>query len=219
MSAPIALTLLALLALLVAERRDARLGIWIAKPLASTGFVWLGLQLGAAGSGAFDPFALSYASLVVAGLLLSMLGDVLLIPRERPALFRLGIGAFLLAHVAYAAAFVFHGFAALGAVIGAALMLGPAVATLRWLRPSLPADFIVPVYAYVTVISLMVVASLACVWAGGHPSILLGALLFAGSDVSVARDRFVAPGFSNGAWGLPMYFVAQLVLAGTIALA
>jgi hypothetical protein len=41
----------------------------------------------------------------------------------------------------------------------------------------------------------------------------VGALLFYLSDFAVARDKFVAPGFWNGAWGLPFYFVAQLNLA------
>jgi uncharacterized membrane protein YhhN len=214
-SAPIALTLLALAALLVAEFRDARIGVWIAKPLASLGFVWLGFALG--DFNASGAATLSYAGLVVTGLLLSMLGDVLLIPRGRPLLFQLGIGSFLLAHVAYAGAFALRSFDWVGAGIGVLLILGPAGATLRWLRPTLPADFVGPVYAYILVISTMVVSAIACVWAGADARILLGALLFAGSDISVARDRFVTAGFVNGAWGLPMYFVAQLVLAGTIA--
>jgi hypothetical protein len=37
------------------------------------------------------------------------------------------------------------------------------------------------------------------------------------SDLSVARDRFVAPGFVNRAWGLPTYFAAQLLLAASVA--
>ena len=32
----------------------------------------------------------------------------------------------------------------------------------------------------------------------------------------VARDRFIAPGFANAAWGLPLYYGAQLVLALTL---
>jgi hypothetical protein len=32
----------------------------------------------------------------------------------------------------------------------------------------------------------------------------------------VARDRFVAPGFVNRAWGLPLYFGAQLLFAFAI---
>jgi hypothetical protein len=32
----------------------------------------------------------------------------------------------------------------------------------------------------------------------------------------VARDRFVEQAFVNGAWGLPLYFAAQIVLALSI---
>jgi hypothetical protein len=39
------------------------------------------------------------------------------------------------------------------------------------------------------------------------------------SDVAVARDRFVAPSVGNRLWGLPLYFVAQLLLAWTVTLA
>jgi hypothetical protein len=57
--------------------------------------------------------------------------------------------------------------------------------------------------------------ALACgVTAAGGPAIVaLGALAFAASDVSVARDRFVQHDFFNRAWGLPLYYAAQLMLA------
>jgi hypothetical protein len=41
--------------------------------------------------------------------------------------------------------------------------------------------------------------------------------MFYASDLSVARDRFVVFRFSNRAWGLPLYFGAQLILASTVA--
>jgi uncharacterized membrane protein YhhN len=46
--------------------------------------------------------------------------------------------------------------------------------------------------------------------------ILIGALAFFLSDLSVARNRFVAPGFVNRLWGLPLYYAAQLLLASSI---
>jgi hypothetical protein len=36
---------------------------------------------------------------------------------------------------------------------------------------------------------------------------------FAASDVSVARDRFVREDFLNRAWGLPLYYGGQLLIA------
>ena len=213
MPVPIALTLLALAALLVAERRESQTGVWIPKPLASLGFVWLALALGDFRAGGGPP----YAGLVLLGLVLSWLGDVLLIPREHALVFRAGIFSFLLAHVAYLVAFASRGLDTTAAGVGAALLLGPAILFLRWLRPSLAPDFVLPVFAYVAVISLMLVCAGATVAAAGDPRILIGALMFACSDLSVARDRFVSKGFLNAAWGLPLYFGGQLVLASTVA--
>jgi uncharacterized membrane protein YhhN len=73
-----------------------------------------------------------------------------------------------------------------------------------------------PVYAYVTVITAMVVLAVSTVIARGRPSILVGAVMFYLSDLAVARERFVEHGFTNKAWGLPLYFGGQLVLAVSV---
>jgi uncharacterized membrane protein YhhN len=196
-------------ALLGAEYRGARLGVWLAKPAAALCFVAAALAWGALDS--------AYGRVLLAGLALSLAGDVLLIPRGRPAVFRAGVGAFGLAHLAYLAAFGMR-FASAGLAAAcagfAALALWPL---LRWLRPQLPPDMKAPVFAYMGVISAMLVAA-----AGASPSdprIFIGAALFYVSDLFVARERFVAPAFANGAIGLPLYFAAQLVLASTVATA
>ena len=72
-----------------------------------------------------------------------------------------------------------------------------------------------PLLAYVVTISLMVVVAAGAMGAGGV-LIPLGALLFYVSDLAVARDRFVAPGFANRLWGLPLYYTATLILAATV---
>lgn len=213
MAITVSVTLLALAGLLVAERIGSRSGVWIAKPLASTGFVATGLV--AAGADRLVTGD-SYSIFVLSGLVLSWWGDVLLIPKQRPSLFRAGILAFLLGHIAYAGAFASAGlgYATAGA---AALGLGGVAAwVLRRLRPNVPPDLVVPVYAYVAVISAMVVCA-ASTQAPARATILAGALLFYVSDLAVARDRFIAPGFSNAAWGLPLYYCAQLVLASTLS--
>src|SRR5258706_119486 len=51
---------------------------------------------------------------------------------------------------------------------------------------------------------------------GADARIWVGAGLFYLSDLCVARDRFVAPGFANGRVGLPLYYAAQLVLAHSV---
>lgn len=195
--------------LLAVERAGSRPGKWIAKPAAAACFLWAALAWGALDS--------LYGRWILAGLALSACGDVLLIVPGRTRAFQIGIGAFLLGHVAYAGAF-----AALDLelrVLGVASLLMGLVAwrTLRWLMPHVPSDFRAPVGAYVAVIGTMVVLAFAATAGGAPPLAAIGALAFAASDLSVARDRFVAPGFSNAAWGLPLYFAAQLALASTVA--
>lgn len=195
--------------LLVGERLGARGVVWVAKPAAALCFVAAALAWGALGS--------SYGRALLSGLVLSGAGDVLLIPRERPAVFRAGVAAFGLAHVAYVCAFLLRFESALLALVvaaGAALALVPV---LRWLRPHLPADMRPAVFAYMGVISAMLASAAAA--APADPRIGIGAALFYVSDLTVARERFVAPGFANGALGLPLYFAAQLVLASTVGTA
>ena len=62
----------------------------------------------------------------------------------------------------------------------------------------------------------MVLLAIATVAHAGNPWILVGAVLFYLSDLAVARERFVVRSFWNGAWGSPMYFVGQVVLALTV---
>lgn len=197
--------------LLWAERRGSRPGVWLTKPVASLAFVWAGLAGGALDS--------TYGQLILTGLVLSLLGDVLLIPHERPAVFRAGVFAFLAGHVAYSAAFLTQPLDGFGLVGGAILLVVVVGGVLRWLAASLPADMAWPVRIYMIVIGAM--ATLACgvTAAGGPWAIVVGALAFTASDVSVARDRFVQPAFLNRAWGLPLYYGAQLLLATTPALA
>ena len=74
-----------------------------------------------------------------------------------------------------------------------------------------------PVRAYVTAISLMVVVGAGAALGGGGAVVLVGAVCFFVSDLAVARERFVASTFWNRAWGLPLYYAATLLLATTAA--
>ncbi len=78
----------------------------------------------------------------------------------------------------------------------------------------MPPKLRAPVVAYVVVIALMVCTGLGA-YGTAKQSLLIpvAVLLFALSDVAVARQRFKAPRFSNKAWGLPTYFGAQLLFA------
>jgi len=209
----VALTVVALIGLLLAQFFDRRLAIWIAKPLASAGFVGVGIA--AAG---FGPIAQAEfcTTAMLAGLALSWWGDVLLIPRDRPLVFRAGIIAFLLGHVAYLLAFASLGIDLQTAGLAALVLLVVAIGVLRRLGPAVPPALLVPVRAYVLVISVMLLCAVGAVAHGGNPGIALGAAMFYFSDLAVARDRFIAPGFINAAWGLPLYYGGQLVLAQTL---
>jgi len=196
-----ALSVTALLAAAFAERR-ALAGA--AKLVAASTFLWAAFE--------YDALASSYGRVMLGGLFLCAVGDACLISRKQST-FLAGIGAFLLGHVAYTFAF-----AGLELAWNAVALLAPIMALFAWfvlrrLSPHVEKDMQRPVLAYVVVISLMVTLSIGPAKHG----VFAGALAFALSDLSVARDRFVAPGFVNGAWGLPLYFAAQHVLAYTIA--
>ena len=45
----------------------------------------------------------------------------------------------------------------------------------------------------------------------------VGAVMFTASDIAVVRDRFISKDFINRAWGLPLYYAAQLLIAWSIA--
>jgi uncharacterized membrane protein YhhN len=74
-----------------------------------------------------------------------------------------------------------------------------------------------PVTAYVVIISAMVAAAIGATAAGATGLILIGAIAFYVSDLAVARNRFVAPGAINRYWGLPLYYLGQLLLAWSVA--
>lgn len=179
---------------------------WVVKPLASATFVAAALRSGLPES--------AYDRALVSGLVLAAIGDVLLIPQDRRA-FLGGLTAFLLGHVLYGIAFVARGIHGEAAAMTGAVALVAALAVLRWLWPHARGAMRGPVLAYVTVITTMLALAVGTFGHSPDGRIPLGALAFYLSDLAVARERFVAPGFVNRAWGLPLYFASQLVLAST----
>jgi uncharacterized membrane protein YhhN len=193
--------------LVVAEHRQDRVAIAVTKLAAASCF--LGEAWAASG------LESAYGRLILLGLGLCWVGDALLLRQGRTRVFQLGIGAFLLGHVAYGVAFVGLGFSP-AALAGAAVVLVPTMFAIgRWLSPHVPADFRVPVAAYLLVISAMVSLAVAAVFRGGPPAAAAGAIAFAVSDLFVARDRFVTQGPANARIGLPLYFGSQLAIAAT----
>ncbi len=203
----ILLTAVALAVLLLGEYRGSLPIKATSKPLASAGFI--GLAVAAGGTGSY------YGRAVLAALVLSWIGDVCLLS-HKPRPFLLGLAAFLLAHIAYAVAFVIYSQEPAWSLAALAVLTGRGVVVLRGLGRHVPAAMRLPVKAYVAVITVMVALAAGTFPAGGHPSVPIGAVAFYLSDLAVARDRFVAPGLVNRAVGLPLYYFAQLCLAWSI---
>ncbi len=191
-------------ALMIESERRGSVAVWALKPVASMGFILAAVTAGATGS--------AFGVAVLVGLALSWWGDVLLLSRERWP-FLAGLGAFLLAHVAYAVAFLIRGvdwayaFSALALLAPVAALIG------RGLDGSVPAPMRVPVRVYTAVITVMVALAVGTAGERGGWWIVAGAVMFYLSDLSVALDRFVSPGWKNKLWGWPLYYGAQLVLA------
>ena len=195
---------------------DGRWLHWLAKPattLLIAAIVWQARD-------SARPF---YRRAVLAGMLLSCLGDIaLMLPVDA---FVPGLIAFLLAHLCYITAFR-DGLRAGRGLLAATLLLGAfAVLNVMGLWPHLPAPMRIPVLAYVVVLASMAVLALARLWRRPPPAAMdagsarwaaAGALLFVASDSLLAWDRFGG--------GLPLasllvlstYYSAQYAIARSV---
>ena len=176
----------------------------VAKIAASCGFLAVAYFAGALKS--------TYGKLLLAGLTLSFLGDAFLIGDSRQA-FLAGLGAFLLAHVVYIAAFAVNGVSYRWMGFSALPIIACAVAVSAWLAPHTPPELSLPVRLYTGVISGMLIAAIGTRGKGGSVLIVVGASLFFLSDLSVASLRLVQTDFPHYVWGLPLYYAGQLCLA------
>jgi len=144
-------------------------------------------------------------------LLLCLVGDVALLMDER--WFRIGLAAFLVAHLAYGAGFlvggVNRGLLVYTAPAVAIVSLGLGGLILRSIRQAGRRDIAVPVAAYLLSISAMV----ALAAAGGKPPAIAGAALFYASDGLIAWNRYVRP----LPWSpLPVIVTYHLAQAGLV---
>lgn len=181
---------------------------WIVKPSAAATFIVASLASGALSS--------TWGTIMFVGFILAAGGDVLLIPKGAKLSFLGGLCSFLLGHVAYAVAFAVRGLDWVWAGLTLAICIAVGIPILRWLWPHVETKMRIPVAAYILVITSMV--ALAAGTHGARPNIALviGAVGFYLSDISVAKDRFVGASFANRAWGLPLYFFSQLILATAV---
>ena len=154
------------------------------------------------------------------GLLLSLLGDAFLLWPQQG--FLPGLVSFLLAHLAYIAAF------SVPLPFGArrlpfALFAGIAALILLQLWPGIPAALRVPVLAYVLCLASM--AAQAAGWwraSVGTPEAVLarraawGGLLFMASDGLLAYNKFAAPLALSARCILLTYWLAQWCIASSL---
>jgi uncharacterized membrane protein YhhN len=173
----------------------------VSKPLASLAFVGAGLSLNMTE----EPYGVA----LLVALLFSLAGDVFLLPKGSKPLFLAGLGSFLFAHIAFVLCFLLTGAMQWDLVAMLSLpFVAVAVGIARWLLPSVSQAMKTPVVAYIAVITAMVILAWSCDVGWLAPA---AATLFFCSDISVAVDRFRSGGFLNRLWGLPAYYVAQLL--------
>jgi uncharacterized membrane protein YhhN len=161
--------------------------------------------------------------LIRVGLVLSLAGDVFLLwPRQG---FLPGLVAFLVAHLAYIAAFCVP--LRLGAKpAGFALYGLVAVAMLFWLWPGIPAALRAPVIAYVVCLASMVAQAFGW-WRRSAESSMrdqklarfaaIGGLFFMASDSLLAINKFGTPVPASGLWILATYWIAQWCIASALS--
>jgi uncharacterized membrane protein YhhN len=145
------------------------------------------------------------AWLVAAGLAVSMVADVVI-----ESSFLGGLALFLLAHVAYVAAFVARTAEPRPWLLLPFLAWGVLVVWRLW--PGL-GDMRVPVIAYAAVICTMMWRAAATTGRPGGALAVMGAVLFAASDTLIAFDRFHRP-IPHGRYAIMgLYWAGQLLIA------
>lgn len=186
--------------------------LFVAKPLATALII-----VHAARRGHDEPPARRW---ILAGLVLSLAGDVALLwPKEG---FLPGLIAFLLAHLAYIAAFASRA-RLLSRPAPFLLYAAVAALVLASLWPGVPAGLRVPVLLYVVCLAAMA-AQAAAVWlatrgtpaARGAWSAAIGGALFVLSDALLATNKFAGPMPLASLWVLGSYWAAQWCIAGSL---
>jgi uncharacterized membrane protein YhhN len=147
----------------------------------------------------------------VAALVLSLVGDVFLMLEDQERWFVPGLASFLLGHVAYIVGMLSAPTSGTALVVGAVVVaVAAAVGGPIIVRGATRTDrrLLLPVAAYVTVISVMVVS------AAGSTVVLavIGAALFYASDFSIGMSRFVKDFPGSRLVIITTYHAAQVLL-------
>lgn len=178
----------------------------LAASLAFVGFAWE--------QGAWES---RYGQILFIGFLMSSFGDFFLALKGNKKWFIFGIAAFLLAHIFYTVGFFQTGFVTARLPLVVPIVLVALILVVLWLHKHLPNIFKIAVPIYLVTIGVMLIfawsnqADRAFWW------MTTGATLFAISDLFVARNRFFNPDILNRFIGLPLYYIAQLILAYSVS--
>ncbi|HET7430581.1 MAG TPA: lysoplasmalogenase [Nocardioides sp.] len=191
-------------------RADRRTETW-AKPATLVALIAAALVLGATDSSA--------GAWLLVALVLGLAGDVFLLG-DTDTRFRLGLGAFLLGHLAFVVSFTRLGLDPAGwAWLAWVVLLVCLTAT----RQVAPATYLrsgwalaAPVALYTVVIGAMVLVAFDT----AEPLIAVGATVFAASDSILAVNRFVRPvGWAPVAVMVTYHVGQALIVAGVLAAA
>ncbi|MEK8053257.1 lysoplasmalogenase [Ideonella sp. DXS22W] len=193
--------------------------LWVAKPLTTVLVIAHAAQRGLQDGRS----SLAMRRAVLAGLVLSLLGDVALLwPREG---FVPGLVAFLLAHLAYLVAFT-RGGVALAVRRGPFIVYALVAGAVLWrLWPGVPEALRPPVIAYVLCLAAMAAQAAArwLVLAEGSTvqerlarRAALGGALFLLSDALLATNKFAGPVPLSALWVLASYWAAQWLIASAL---
>ncbi|CDN45541.1 Lysoplasmalogenase [Paenibacillus sp. P22] len=151
-----------------------------------------------------------YPALVLSGLLFCAVGDGTL------RWFVVGLSAFLIGHLFYMSAFFGRWrfsrlrFATIVPIAVFAFLMGSKL--ISTLAADGKTELIVPVAAYVAVISLMAWSAIM----SGNRLAIAGSLLFMLSDSILSWNMFVSDVAYSGYWIMLTYYAAQFLIAGSL---
>ena len=139
----------------------------------------------------------------------------------------MGLIAFFVAHLAYAISFlqpIWTFGLGLFSLLNICIVLAITIISFfayRYFQPHMPKALVYPALAYTSVIGLMMSIALIHSLALQHYTVAMGAIAFWLSDLAVAKQQFQAEqlpkrGFYVRLWGLPLYYIAQIILASKV---
>lgn len=149
-----------------------------------------------------------YGSLVLIGLIFCWFGDF-----SGRYNFKASVASFALAHIFFIFAFLSVGIEKKRTLISLGVFSVISFCIFYWLYPYVPESDQPFVFAYIIIITAMIVVALGTKASTVKKIIAIGAILFYISDIFVARRKFVDPSHFNAFIYLPLYYASCIVFA------